>query len=303
MVRPAALLVTMALGCGFVDGEPLVGAPIAGSTGSTSMASTSTDDGLDSTSMGVVSSTGTADASDSTGTPSSCTCEGLEAGQRCVRLVNACDEPLDAGLTGSDNGADIDLFMPLAPGECVAVTINELIAGRAFAARGCDEDACDSNGNDGRGSLIQLTLRPEADDVYDVSLVRGFNVPMALVPVGIDQSPVADQCPIASCAADLNVVCPDGLVRTGTDGDIAYCASPCDACDECPGCTSCGDVGTPVCDPCAPISDLCCTGQQCEPNEYTMVWKSLCPDAITDPEDGTAFSCDQNPDYDVVFCP
>ena len=307
---PATLAASLCLACGFVDGEPLIGAPGADSTDTTAAApssttgSVSTTDSADSTSMGAATSTSTSDSSDGTGPPpAACACDSLGPDQRCVRLINACDQPLDAGLTGSDTGEAVDAFTPLAPGECTAVTINELIAGRAFAARGCDEDSCDSNGNDGRGTLIQLTLSAQADDVYDVSLVRGFNVPMALVPIGVDQSPIADQCPIASCAADLNVVCPEGLARNGTDGTIAYCASPCDACDECPGCTDCGDLANPACDACAPISDLCCTGLQCEPNEYTMVWKSLCPDAITDPEDGTAFSCDQNTNYDVVFCP
>lgn len=241
--------------------------------------------------------------SDETGAPGGCRCERASPDQRCIRFVNTCDYPIDAGLTGEDVGGPLDLEVALLPSECSAVALTELVGGRAFARVGCTDEGCESDGNDGRGTLVQATLTTGTDDVYDVSLVGGFNVPMALVPVGIDRSPKTSDCRSARCAANLNAVCPDALARAGSDGLIAYCTTPCLACDDCPACIDCADTADPTCAPCAGLAELCCTGQSCEPNEHTMLWKELCPDAITDPRDDTAFTCSGDPDYDVVFCP
>lgn len=315
-LRPHRWLVPLGLvalyACGFVDGEPLVSGPVMSSSGSSTGAPSSstqmptTGDGLDSTSMSVspsTSSDGETTSGSETGSTAACGCDSIAPEERCVRLVNTCDRSIDAGLRGTETGRPLDISATLEPGECVAVAVTELVGGRAFARLGCVDGICDSDGNDGRGTLVQFSLQEATADVYDVSLVGGFNLPMAMVPVGVEEPPEGSRCQSASCAADLNVVCPEGLVRTDAEGEIAYCTTPCDACTACPACTDCGDLANPVCSPCSALADLCCTEQECAPNEHTMLWKSLCPDAITDLKDGTAFVCDQAPDYDVVFCP
>jgi len=304
----AALL----LGCGTLDGDPIVaGAPMGSTTSSGSTAAGSGSSGpvasgtADGTNSGTVSGTSGSEGSSSsgdTGSASACGCEATDTDPRCVRLVNTCDREVRAGLTGEDPLGLIDVDVTLLPGECAAVAATEISGGRAFGRTGCVDDVCESNGNQGRGTLVQFTLS-DGFDLYDVSLVDGFNLPMAMIPVGSTAPPEGDDCHPASCAADLNVVCPEGMVRTNEAGEIAYCTSACGACSACPSCVDCGDLADPVCDPCTLMADLCCTGQACEANETTMLWKSLCPDAITYAGEGTSFTCNQRLDYDIVFCP
>lgn len=300
-------------GCGFVDGDPIVSGTTAslpsssttGSSGSTEpvpMGSSTSGGSLDGATVDTEASSSTEASSgtDDGGAPVACACERLGPGQRCIRLVNECERVVWAGLSGDDTTGPVSLDARLESGECVAVPVVGLASGRAFGRTDCVDDMCASDGNDGRGTLVQMVLSVDGADTYNVSLVDGFNLPMAMHPVVLS---TGSECQAASCAADLNVVCPEGLARFDELGEIAYCTSACRACGECPGCNDCGAPVDPACDPCSALSDLCCTGQGCGPSEYTMLWKSLCPDATTYGGEGTAFSCDQRPGYDIVFCP
>lgn len=305
-IERAALGLVMIMACGFVDGDPIVtGLGSSGSTsGPTTTASTSpTGSAASGPSSGTADGSGTSEAE--TGTAGACACEGRQPGERCLRFINACEETVWAGASGLDDPAGaLGQVGVLAPAECMSVAIREVAGGRAWGATDCLDGVCASNGNDGRGTLVQLSLAAAGADLYDVSLVDGFDLPMAMIPVGVSTDHVGrSECRPASCAADLTVVCPEELRRYDDAGAIAYCTSACRACSECPACSDCGDLGNPACDACSGLSDLCCTGQGCEPSEYTALWKSLCPDAITYAEEAAAFSCDQQPDYDIVFCP
>lgn len=298
----------MGVGCGFVDGDPIVSGTTAalssssstgtiGSTASVPMGSSTAGTGSqDDTTAGVDTPSSTSDG----GVPAACMCETLEPGQRCVRLVNECERVVWAGLLGDETNGPLSVDERLEPGECVAVPVIGLAGGRAFGRTDCVDDVCTSSGGDGRGTLVQMVLSADGIDTYNVSLVDAFNLPMAMLPVVVS---TGSECRAANCAADLNVVCPEGLARLDESGEIAYCLSACRACGECPGCNECGMLADPTCDACSALSDLCCTGQGCGPSGYTMLWKSLCPDATTYGGEGIAFSCDQRPDYDVVFCP
>lgn len=304
----AAVAFVTTIACGFADGDPIVtGDPLAVSTGlgtstgsgpsaSTGALASGPDD-----SVGEASATG-AGSSDTGGAPA-CGCEGRQPGDRCLRFINECDQPIWAGASGEEDPAGaFDAVTWLDPQECIAVPVREAQGARAWGRTACTGDVCAADGNEGRGTLVQLNLPLEGADVYDVSLVDGFNVPMAMIPVATSY-PASEPCRAASCAADLTVVCPEALLRYDEQGDVAYCASPCQACEACPGCDDCAELGSPACAGCGELAELCCTGQACQANEHTMLWKSLCPDAITYPEDAGARACTQRTDFDVVFCP
>jgi hypothetical protein len=301
-----AFVTTMA--CGFVDGDPIMtGDTLAASTGQDLGTSTTLGTGTDvSTDTLTSGPDGTAsEGSDSTetGGAPACACEGRQPGDRCLRFVNECDQPIWAGASGEETPAGaFDAVSWLDPQACVAVTVREALSARAFGRTACTGDVCAADGNAGRGTLVQLNLPLEGNDVYDVSLVDGFNVPMAMIPVATAY-PTSEPCRAASCAADLTVVCPEELLRYDEQDQVAYCASSCQACEACPDCNDCADLASPACAGCIELADFCCTGQACQANEYTMLWKSLCPDAITHPEDAGARSCTQRTDFDVVFCP
>lgn len=137
-------------------------------------------------------------------------------------------------------------------------------------------------------TLAELTLVPGGMDNYDLSLVDGFNLPIAI-------RPSAPDCLAPTCGADINAKCPDNLAITAAGGRVVACKSSCLA------------TGQP---------DYCCTGPHSEPatcspegNPSYGVFKQLCPDAYAfayDEMTGVLKTCKRTgaaPDYTVVFCP
>jgi hypothetical protein len=285
------------MACGYANGDPIVGgdggtgAPTTGGTSTGPVAGTSSSGGVEgSDDPGVDTS--------STGAATTCACSDLAAGERCLRIVNECAGPVWAGASGESQPPDVLAAVDvLAPGECVAVAFSAITGGRAWGRFGCVDDVCETDGGAGRGTLVQFTLAAAGTDVYDVSLVDGFDRPMAMVPVGDD----ASACEAASCAADLRAVCPEGLAEPDAAGEPAWCRSICRACAMCEACTDCDAIGG-TCDACTAVADVCCTGLGCENNDITALWHSLCPDAIAVAGE-PSFGCDRRTDFDIVFCP
>ncbi|RID77323.1 hypothetical protein BRARA_A00247 [Brassica rapa] len=140
-------------------------------------------------------------------------------------------------------------------------------------------------------TLAEFTLNGAGGlDFYDVSLVDGYNIPMAIVPQGGgDASGVAGNCTITGCVKELNGPCPAQLkvATTGTADGVA-CKSACEA------------FGTP---------EYCCSGafatpDTCKPSEYSLFFKNACPRAYSYAyDDGTStFTC-AGADYLITFCP
>jgi hypothetical protein len=60
------------------------------------------------------------------------------------------------------------------------------------------------------------------NDVYVVSVVDGFNIPMMIIP--------SANCSVASCPVDLNPGCPSQLAGpTDPSGTVIGCKSACKA--------------------------------------------------------------------------
>lgn len=302
-------LVTI-MACGFVDGDPIVTGGTTSVIASTGLGSGSGTDAVatDTLASGPDGSTGDGDGTGTgtgdTGVAPACACDGRQPGDRCLRFINECERPIWAGAAGQEEPAGaFDAVSWLEPQACIAVTVREVTSARAWGRTACVGDVCAADGNEGRGTLVQMNFPADGTDFYDVSLVDGFNVPMAMIPVPTGSSVEGEPCRAASCAADLTVVCPAALVRYDEAGQVAYCASSCRACDPCLDCSDCADLGNPACVGCDGFADVCCTGQACQANEHTMLWKSLCPDAITFPADAGGLTCTQRTDFDVVYCP
>ncbi len=285
--------------CGSVVGEPIGAGP------ATTSGDASTTSGTRGTDTGEpdVDTTAAEGSSSSTGSSLACGCDDTP-GTRCVRFVNECDRTIWPGASGTvEPTTAFDDVPPLAPGECHAISVVSALGGRAWGSTDCSDDACTSSGDSGQGTLVQFSLPADGTSVYDVSLVDAFNLPMQIRPLGVSPDVLdAGQCRPATCAADLNAVCAPGLAHE-VDGVVVYCQSVCRACTQCPDCSDCAATTEPACTPCEPVADVCCTGEACAANEHTMLWKSLCPDAITYSGDPTAFACPEPTDIDLVFCP
>nr|AAR21072.1 PR5 allergen Jun r 3.2 precursor [Juniperus rigida] len=110
-------------------------------------------------------------------------------------------------------------------------------------------------------------------DYYDVSLVDGFNIPLAINPTNA-------QCTAPACKADINAVCPSELKVEG-------------------GCNSACNVFQ--------TDQYCCRNayvDNCPATNYSKIFKNQCPQAYSYAKDDTAtFACASGTDYSIVFCP
>jgi hypothetical protein len=182
-----------------------------------------------------------------------------------------------------------DGVVELVPGASFRVGVDNGWSGRIWGKTQCTPAAGGSlkcASDPFPSSLAELTLTKSATglDFYDVSLVDGFNLPIALVAVG--HTPDAAHpydCGDPSCAADLNATCPQPL-QDEVDAQAIACAN-----DECRVLGG-NDASSPDC---------------IYPNQYTEYFKTACPTAYSYPYDDptSTFTCKGVNDYAVVFCP
>ncbi|PKU67926.1 thaumatin-like protein 1b [Dendrobium catenatum] len=146
---------------------------------------------------------------------------------------------------------------------------------------------CHGAGGIPPASLVEFTLNgADGKDFYDVSLVDGFNLPVAVAPSG--GRPGCDGT--TGCAADIKSLCPPELREPAAtaDGSVVGCNS------------ACWVFG---------LDEYCCTGKyndpdKCGPTKYSMVFKKACPLAYSYPYDDetSTFTC-IGADYLITFCP
>ncbi|OBZ76845.1 Pathogenesis-related protein 5 [Grifola frondosa] len=143
-------------------------------------------------------------------------------------------------------------------------------------------------------TVAEWTLQGDGDeDFYDVSLVDGYNLPMAITN--------SVNCPEASCPVDLGPICPAPLQGPfDSTGFPVGCKSACSA-----------NLDNDPTD-----SANCCSGSHstaatCPSSgvAFYSFFKGNCPDAYAyafDESSGTAlWTCDSglNADYTLTFCP
>ncbi|XP_060199847.1 thaumatin-like protein 1 isoform X2 [Lycium barbarum] len=216
-----------------------------------------------------------------------------------LNLINRCDYNVWPGILSNAGTDKLDStgFM-LAPGDSRVFQAPQQWSGRIWGRTGCNFDPNIGQGNcatgdcgsnqmecNGAGATPPATLAEftifsgTKQDFYDVSLVDGYNLPMAIQAVGGSGS-----CDTTGCVKDLNRMCPNEL----RVGDGQACKSACEA------------FGTP---------EYCCSGaygspSTCKPSTYSAMFKNACPKSYSYAYDDatSTFTC-TGADYTITFCP
>ncbi|KAK3153692.1 hypothetical protein QOZ80_2BG0179820 [Eleusine coracana subsp. coracana] len=246
--------------------------------------------------------------------------EGRLEGVVVFHVANKCPFPIwpaTAPNTGHPVLAGGGFFLP--PRKSKRVVAPPTWTGRFWARTACNfTNNSNSNSNaaacltgdcDGRlacngsigappATLVEVSLlRAGPTTSYDVSLVDGYNLPVAVAPTTTGGKP---QCAvITGCAKDVNAACPPELqvttTTTTTDGGkkqkdvVVACKSACLA------------FG---------LDALCCRGKYatpdtCRASVYSRVFKDACPAYYSYAYDTTAATgsgC-YAPEYIITFCP
>ncbi|MGH7437721.1 MAG: thaumatin family protein [Polyangiaceae bacterium] len=207
---------------------------------------------------------------------------------RTFTVVNRCTQTVWAAAlpaTTFPGG-----LVEMAPGYAFQVGVDNGWSGRIWGKTNCTTSGttttCASSGFP--ASLAELTLTKTATglDFYDVSLVDGFNLPIALEAVGHTPDPAHPySCGSPTCAANLDTTCSAQFQdKDKATGQVLACAN--DACKV---------IGNNVADASACVY----------PNQYTEFFKTACPQAYSFPYDDptSTFTCKGFNSYAVVFCP
>jgi hypothetical protein len=228
-------------------------------------------------------------------------------GQHQLVLINSCKETVWVGAFGAP--VPMGGGFRLDAGQSTTVTVpGGKWTGRFWGRTGCRFNAaglgqCDTGDCGGRlgcagatgqppATLVELTLGGGAGpDFYDVSLVDGYNLPMAVAPLpgSFTARPgVAKDCAAPSCATDLDASCPADLRFSDASARVVACLSACER---------------------FRTDDLCCAGTHnspgtCPASAYSRVFKAACPAAYSYAYDdaSSTFTC-QGEDYAIWFCP
>ncbi|RRT34114.1 hypothetical protein B296_00053099 [Ensete ventricosum] len=145
-------------------------------------------------------------------------------------------------------------------------------------------------------TLAEFTLAGPTSgdqDFYDVSLVDGYNVGVAVRPSSAAAGGGrggGGNCRYTGCAADVNAQCPAEWRVTGASGETVACRSACEA---------------------FRAAEYCCTGAHsspasCGPSRHSQLFKAACPAAYSYAYDDvtSTFTCAAGTaGYIVTFCP
>ncbi|KZV15222.1 Thaumatin-like protein 1a [Dorcoceras hygrometricum] len=149
---------------------------------------------------------------------------------------------------------------------------------------GSGEVYCRGAGGTPPVSLVEFTLNGDGNkDFYDLSLVDGFNLPVAVAPQ-------SNNCPTAICPIDINNNgCPNELAVRDGSGGMVGCKSACFSFSQ---------------------PQYCCTGEynnpeKCKPTNFSEIFKQRCPQAYSYAYDdkSSLFTCPTGGNYLITFCP
>nr|ALA44972.1 thaumatin-like protein 10 [Moniliophthora perniciosa] len=206
------------------------------------------------------------------------------------------------------------------PNSSLTFDVDDWRCGRIWGRAGCDFSGVGSclTGNCEGGLECTGSYEPpatvaewtfsETGDFYDVSVIDGFNMPMAITN--------SQNCAEASCPVDLNQNCPVELQGVfNADGQVVGCNSDC-LVDPNPSSCSCSALDstvltcTQVTLPAAVLVVTChsqpanCPASGVPNYAY---FKNNCPRAhafVYDESSGSINTCTgKRPDYTLTFCP
>nr|ASA45586.1 PR5 protein [Lilium hybrid cultivar] len=219
-------------------------------------------------------------------------------------ITNNCDYTVWPGILSNAGTAVLATTgFSLNKGESRTLDVPAAWSGRLWGRTLCTTDTttgnfacgtgdCGSNNIEcsGGGAIPPATLAEftlsgnDNKDFYDVSLVDGYNLPMAVVPQGGG----GNNCTAAGCLVQLNGACPAELKVVMSSESVA-CRSACDA------------FGSP---------QYCCKGDYgnsniCKPTVYSEFFKNACPRAYSYAYDDatSTFTCSSGTEYSITFCP
>jgi hypothetical protein len=228
---------------------------------------------------------------------------------RSITVTNSCPTDLwPAVLTTNHTGPYVNGFY-LPAKMSLQLWVSHDWTGRIWARTNCSFNESTNTGpcfTGSCGNVMNCTLSGEPPTTlaefnllgwqnlsfWDISLVNGFNLPMAIYPSPSGPKPI---CQWATDPESMKDHCPQELVFYADEPksylQVAGCMSACD---------QYGDA------------KYCCTGNKnspdsCSPSRYSKPFKEMCPDAYTYAYDDktSTFATATGPDwsYEVVFCP
>ncbi|EEZ98103.1 Pathogenesis-related protein 5-like Protein [Tribolium castaneum] len=199
-------------------------------------------------------------------------------------IVNNAGGPVWLGVQGNpghehlSNGGAI-----LNQGQSITLQAAEDWAGRFWPRTWCDSNTqhcqtgdcgnkveCGGAGGAPPASLAEITLKGYGGiDYYDVSLVDGYNLQIAMEPIGGQGDGSQYSCTKCACGVNLLDICPQELKVINSEGATIACNS------------ACGAFNT---------DEYCCRGEHSTPEtckstdwpvDYPAFFKSNCPDAYS----------------------
>ncbi|CAN6476336.1 unnamed protein product [Victoria cruziana] len=238
---------------------------------------------------------------------------GIQPGESVTFYVtNMCPFPI---WPGTASNTELPLVAGggffLAPGQTKREHASSSWKGRIWARTSCDftraaAAACETgdcagklacNGTIGLppATLVEFSLEPDPtkSSFYDVSLVDGYNLPVAVSPSKGGKPQLPSNCTINGCSKSLTSGsnCPLELQVVSADkGEVVACKSACLA------------FGLDV---------FCCrneygTPDKCRPSIYSKIFKEACPSYFSYAYDGAPLtplrSC-WSDEYTITFCP
>ena len=234
---------------------------------------------------------------------------GKQDMKRDLVVINNCKQPVWVAI-GSKMPVPEGGGFKLDAGQTRTLTMpNGFWSGRFWGRTGCSFDGaglgkCDTGDCGGHLSCGDVTgVKPATlaeitwsagepnPDFYDLSLVDGYNLPMAIAPLpgSHGRNPGASyDCLTPSCVTDLNASCPAELRVTGGGGQVVGCLSACEKFQT---------------------DEFCCRNahnqpETCPPFNFSKTFKAACPTAYSYAfDDATStFTC-KGEDYAIWFCP
>ena len=228
---------------------------------------------------------------------------------RSITITNSCADDIWPALLTSNNTGPYQSGFHLASQKSVQLWVSNDWTGRIWARTNCSFNDSRSTGPCFTGScanVLNCTLSGQPPTTlaefnllgwqnlsyWDISLVNGFNLPIAIYPSPSGPDPICQWSPTPD---GIKAHCPEELLFYA-DAPISY--------TEIAGCMSaCDRYGD---------GKYCCTGgdaspNKCGPSRFSKPFKQVCPDAYTYAYDDatSTFATESGPQwsYEVVFCP
>ncbi|KAF3955254.1 hypothetical protein CMV_019501 [Castanea mollissima] len=224
------------------------------------------------------------------------------ATQVTLYVQNKCPFPIwpaTAPNAGNPVIADGGFYLP--SGQTQRIYAPLTWSGRIWARTGCKFNSnwnptCETGDCDGRlacngligtppVTLVEVAFQEDQGkpSFYDVSLVDGYNIPVA-----VTTRQTSRKCTIGGCLKNVNKLCPQELEVLNIKGEVVACKSACLA------------FG---------VDKFCCTNEfgtpeKCKPTVYSKIFKDACPGYYSYAFDTPPplVNCASR-EYVITFCP